>query len=77
MLKIIKTVRDSGAAAVFTEPQYSARAAQTIAREAHVGVFSLDPVASGPSDAPLDYYETTMRANLAVLQRVLGGERKP
>ncbi|MCE5326427.1 MAG: zinc ABC transporter substrate-binding protein [Planctomycetaceae bacterium] len=77
MLKIIKIVRGSGAAAVFTEPQYSARAAQAIAREAAVPVAVLDPVAGGPTDAPLDYYETTMSANLATLERVLGGEKKP
>lgn len=74
MLKIIKTVRDSGAAAVFTEPQYSPKAAQAIARETNVPAAELDPMASGPPEAPLDYYETTMRANLATLQRVLGAK---
>ncbi|MCE5276676.1 MAG: zinc ABC transporter substrate-binding protein [Planctomycetaceae bacterium] len=78
MLKIIRTVRDSGAAAVFTEPQYSPKAAQAIARETNVRVAELDPVASGPADAPLDYYQAVMRANLATLQNALGrGDMKP
>ena len=50
-----------GAAALFTEPQYPARVGRTIAREAGIPDAVLDPVASGPDDAPLDYYERAMR----------------
>ena len=32
----------------------------------------LDPVATGPAIAPLDYYEKTMRANLHTLESTLG-----
>jgi ABC-type Zn uptake system ZnuABC Zn-binding protein ZnuA len=73
MLAIIRTIRQSGAAAVFTEPQYSAKVSQTIAAEAKVPVASLDPVASGPAGAALDYYEKTMKSNLETLEKVLGG----
>jgi ABC-type Zn uptake system ZnuABC Zn-binding protein ZnuA len=68
----IETIRESKAPAVFTEPQYPQALAKTVANDAGVVVEQLDPVASGPPDAPLDYYETTMRANLEVLKRVLG-----
>ena len=71
MLKIVGTIRKSGAAVVFTEPQYPAKVAETIAREAKIPAASLDPVASGPENAPLDYYEKTMRANLDVLKKFL------
>ena len=42
-----------------------------IAREAGVPVAALDPVASGPDDAPSDYYFKTMRANLDALAATL------
>jgi ABC-type Zn uptake system ZnuABC Zn-binding protein ZnuA len=76
MLDIVKRIKAGGAAAVFTEPQYPAKVAETIAKEAGVPVASIDPVASGRDDAPLNYYEQTMRKNLDVLKRVLA-ERKP
>jgi ABC-type Zn uptake system ZnuABC Zn-binding protein ZnuA len=74
MLDIVKRIRTSGAAAVFTEPQYAPKVAETIAKEAGVPVASIDPVASGSDDARIDYYEQTMRKNLDVLKRTLGGQ---
>lgn len=76
MLEIVKTIKSSGAAALFTEPQYPAKVGQTIAAEAGIPAASLDPVASGPADADEGYYEKTMRANLDTLKRVLGKEAK-
>jgi ABC-type Zn uptake system ZnuABC Zn-binding protein ZnuA len=74
MIELVRAIRARGAAAVFTEPQYPARAAATIAREAGVPSAVLDPVASGPADAPLDYYEKVMAGNLKTLQTVLGAK---
>ena len=76
MLAIVKTIKSSGAAALFTEPQYPAKVGQTIAAEAKIPVAALDPVASGPADADGAYYEKTMRANLDTLKRILGKEAK-
>jgi ABC-type Zn uptake system ZnuABC Zn-binding protein ZnuA len=75
MIEIVSLIRSSGAAAVFTEPQYPAKVTETIAKEAGVPVATLDPVASrqGRDDAPLDYYERTMHRNLQTLQRTLSG----
>ena len=72
MLEIIQTAKREKAAAVFTEPQYPTRAGQTIAREAGILTATLDPVASGPENAPLDYFETTMQQNMAILKETLG-----
>ena|GEM_PF-106443 len=72
ILGIIKKTKDGGAVAVFTEPQYSAQIGATIAEEAQIMLETLDPVATGPSDASLDYYELTMRKNLQTLVRALG-----
>lgn len=71
MRRLVEEIREHGVAVVFIEPQYSSEVAKTIAKEAGVPVESLDPIASGPPDAPADYYETTMRKNLETLKRVL------
>jgi ABC-type Zn uptake system ZnuABC Zn-binding protein ZnuA len=72
MLAIVKTLREKKAGAVFTEPTYSPKVGQTLAREAGLPVAVLDSTASGPEDAPLDYYEKVMRGNLKTLQTLLG-----
>ncbi|MBW6504089.1 metal ABC transporter substrate-binding protein [bacterium] len=68
--KLIETIRAKKAAAVFGEPQYPARLAGMVAREAGVPVRNLDPVATGSTS--LTTYEDVMRDNLRVLQEVLG-----
>lgn len=72
MIQLVKTIRERGGAALFTEPQYPPQTGQTIARETGIPVALLDPVASGPEDAPLDYYEVAMRRNLETLKATLG-----
>jgi ABC-type Zn uptake system ZnuABC Zn-binding protein ZnuA len=72
MLTIIKTVKRRGAGAIFTEPQYPAQIGRAIAREAGIPTAVLDPAANGPDDAPLDYYDIVMRANLRTLAQTLG-----
>jgi len=72
ILKLVKTIQEENVGAVFSEPQYPARVAETIAKEAGVAAAELDPVASGPENAPFDYYETVMRKNMQILESVLG-----
>jgi ABC-type Zn uptake system ZnuABC Zn-binding protein ZnuA len=71
MLELVAEIKRSGAAALFTEPQYPARVGRTIAREAGIPDAVLDPVASGPGDPPLDYYEQVMRQNFETLRRTI------
>ena len=72
LAELCKTVKNLGAPPLFTEPQYEDMAAQTISRETGAPVYTLDPVVTGPADAPLTHYEDAMRANLAVLLDALG-----
>ena len=72
LLELVRVAREKKAGAVFTEPQYSPKVGLTLAREAGIPSAQLDPVASGPADAPLDHYETVMRANLETLRATLG-----
>ena len=72
LAELCKTVKSLGAPPLFTEPQYEDMAAQTISRETGAPLFALDPIVTGPADAPLTYYEDAMRTNLAVLMEALG-----
>jgi zinc transport system substrate-binding protein len=72
MIEIIQTAKKKKVAAVLTEPQYPERVGQTIAREAGILTATLDPVATGPENAPLDYFETIMRRNMVTLKETLG-----
>lgn len=67
---LIRTIREKHVAAVFAEPQYSARLADVVAAEAGVPVRLLDPAVTGP-DGPTAY-EDVMRKNLRTLTEVLG-----
>ena len=69
MADTIKLIRQSGVKAIFVEPQYSTKAAQTIARETGIEVYTLDPAVTGKDD-PGAYIEI-MKNNLRVLLEAL------
>ena len=62
-------IRASGIRAVFAEPQYPARAAETIARETGASLYHLDPFVSG--DGTFSGYESALRKNAEVLLEAL------
>jgi len=72
ILAIIARVRDKKAGALFTEPQYPQGVGKTIAQETGIAVATLDPVANGPAQAGLDYYDQVMRTNQNTLEKTLG-----
>jgi zinc/manganese transport system substrate-binding protein/zinc transport system substrate-binding protein len=72
MMHLVKTIREKRAGAVFTEPQYPEKAGKALSKETGVPVAMLDPVATGPENAPLTYYETVMRQNMKTLELTLG-----
>ncbi len=57
---------------IFTEPQYSSKAAETIARETGAKIFELDPIVTGEakSDKLLDYVDR-MLTNILTLGKAL------
>jgi len=63
----IELVKKNGIPALFSEPQYLAGAAQTIAKETGAKVYVLDPAVIGPDD--YDAYINIMENNLAVLKK--------
>lgn len=71
MLRLIGRIKREKVGAIFTEPQYSARTAEVIARECRIPLAELDPVANGPLNAKLDHYEKIMAKNLVTMRKVL------
>ncbi len=72
LLDLVSLIREKRTAAIITEPQYPARTGKTLSAETAIPCLSLDPAAGGPTDAPMDYYETIMRSNLHTLESALG-----
>ena len=68
----IKTVNEFPVKVLFTEPQYSPKAAETIARETGAKIFTLDPVTTGESKFEnRQDYQNKMRQNMKTLQEAL------
>lgn len=67
LAELCHTVRDLGTPPLFTEPQYEDIAAATVSRETGAPLYTLDPIVTGPAEAPLTHYEDMMRQNLSVL----------
>ncbi|MEI6563961.1 MAG: metal ABC transporter substrate-binding protein [bacterium] len=69
MASLIRLIRGSGVKALFVEPQYPAKVAAAIERETGAGIYTLDPVVSGPVST--NAYIDIMERNLAELVRAL------
>ena len=68
----IKQINGLPVKVLFTEPQYSPAAAETIARETNAKIFTLDPVVtSEANDSAKDAYLNTMRKNMDTLKEAL------
>lgn len=65
----IKIIKDTKVRALFSEPQYSPKAAETIARETGLKVYTLDPAVNGENDK--DAYIKIMERNLETLKEAL------
>jgi len=71
LAETIRLINDAQVKVLFTEPQYSPKAAESIAAQTGARIYVLDPIATGPNDAELDSYERTMKENLKVLIEAL------
>lgn len=71
LLTLRKEMHARRPAALIGEPQYDDKPLRTLAAETDVPVLVLDSLASGPEDAPLDYYERVMNDNCRLLEQHL------
>ncbi|MFZ2655082.1 MAG: metal ABC transporter substrate-binding protein [Victivallales bacterium] len=69
MARTIDLIRKSNVKVLFIEPQYSAKSAETIARETGAKLYVLDPAVGGPLSP--DAYLKTMEKNLETLKEAL------
>ena len=69
LAETIRLIRDTDVKAIFAEPQYPASAANIVAKESGIQVYTLDPGVTGKND--LDAYLTAMEQNLQVLKTAL------
>ena len=68
----IEQVKALPSKVLFTEPQYSPAAAETIARETGAKIYTLDPVVTGEATpAAKNAYIDTMKKNMKTLQEAL------
>ena len=68
----IKIVNNLPVKVLFTEPQYSPKAAETIARETGAKIFTLDPITTGESTPQnADAYINAMKKNAETLTEAL------
>ncbi|WP_045576981.1 metal ABC transporter substrate-binding protein [Desulfosporosinus sp. I2] len=65
----IEKVKNLKIKALFAEPQYPTKAADTIGKETGAKVYTLDPVVTGPMEA--EAYINLMESNLITLQEAL------
>ena len=66
------TIKEKNIKALFTEPQYSSKVAETIAAETGATVYELDPIVTGDSNPDAyDDYINKMKKNLDVLKEAL------
>jgi zinc transport system substrate-binding protein len=72
MMDLVGAIKSKKAGAIFTEPQYPDKTGKVLSKETGVPTAILDPVATGPEDASLDYYESAMRHNMKILESTLG-----
>lgn len=72
LIDTVKIVNELPVKVLFTEPQYSPKAAETIARETGATIFTLDPITTG--DATIENksdYQVKMRQNMKTLIEAL------
>ena len=69
IVHIVKEIKEHNVKCIFVETGYNASIANTIAKEANVKVYELNPVTSGKNNK--DEYIKIMRANLEVIKEAL------
>jgi len=69
MAEIIKIIKKSSSKVIFTEPQYSPKSAEIIAKASGASIYHLDPVVTG--EYKKEAYLEIMKLNLATLIKAL------
>ncbi|HPN84641.1 MAG TPA: metal ABC transporter substrate-binding protein [Victivallales bacterium] len=74
MIQMIRAIKEKKVGAIFSEPQYPGKLGETLSKECSVPTAVLDPCATGPEKASLDYYEKVMLKNIETIEATLGSK---
>jgi len=77
LTELARLARQEGVKAVLVDPTGNLPLARTLAAEVKIPAAVIDPVAGGPVDAPLDYYEKVMLTNITVLLKLFTRSAPP
>ncbi len=69
--QLISEIKEKDVRLIMIDPTGDLALAKTLGEETALPVVVIDPVSSGPADAPLDYYQEAMKKNLLVLASLL------
>lgn len=75
LAELIRVAKSQNVRAILVDPQGNINLARTLGAETGLPVAVIDPVASGPLDAPLDYYQKVMSTDLEVLLKLFQSSR--
>ena len=71
LLECIDHIRKERPVLLIGEPQFSPRPLETLSAETGIPVIQMDSMASGPENAPVNYFEQQMLRNCQILEHVL------
>ena len=69
--QLISEMKEKDVRLIMIDPTGDLALAKTLGEETALPVVVIDPVSSGPADAPLDYYQEAMKKNILVLATLL------
>jgi ABC-type Zn uptake system ZnuABC Zn-binding protein ZnuA len=72
LVGLIGLIRSRRSAVLACDPQYPDKIMAMLSKECGMPCINLNPAAAGPADAPLDWYESVMQANIKTLERHFG-----
>ncbi|HRU02078.1 MAG TPA: zinc ABC transporter substrate-binding protein, partial [Victivallales bacterium] len=71
IITLIKIIEKEKPIAIISEYQYSDKIAKMLSDETKIPHIKLDPVASGPENPPLNFYEERMKKNFQILEKIM------
>ncbi len=70
LTQLVALAREQNVKAILVDPHGNVELARALGAETKIPVAVIDPVDSGPSDAPLEYYQGVMLTDLEVLVKL-------
>ena len=66
---VIEIIKANGIRSIFTEPQFSHKIVESLAKDLHLKIYSIDTMGTGTFSR--GWYEERMKENVAVFEKAL------